>query len=596
LAGRDFHPRGCFGDFVDSFDPQRIVSPPQASPGALISLRVSLTSHLEHARESALLLTVGTVSLLGLCFWLALFLLRKNDEKNRALAEQSTYLDSVLGASKTLGIAATDEEGRVRYFNEAAATIFGSRMQDVLGRSIESIHEKWGIPQDRLSTIVERVLEQGSLQMTVRPSQAHGKQHVHVSLTHLAALGGRAFVFIAEDISLKLQEEEERQQMEAKLQQAQKMEALGRMAGGVAHDLNNVLVGVTGNAELALMDCAGNCPQRESLEQIQEAGRQAAAIVGELLTVSKGAARAHKPTSLHNVIHEVLASTRVAHVRGKKPGVHIELALDATREEINCSRSHVRASLLSLVINAIDAHTKNGTVVIETENREIAPAFAKQHDLDAQQHLLVRVRDQGPLISPSDLEKIFEPFFCKKQLSRSNTGLGLAVVWSTMRDHHGCVLARSSEKQTTFELFFPGCQPTTQPSLQQKLGDLPRGNGEQILVVDDEPTLRLVGDRMLSKLGYRVLLAENGEKALELLQQNKVDLIVLDMVMEPGINGAVTYQRALEINPEQRAIIASGYAATAEVETTLELGAHGFLEKPYTMRQLAQIVRDALDA
>ncbi len=212
-------------------------------------------------------------------------------------------------------------------------------------------------------------------------------------------------------------------------------------------------------------------------------------------------------------------------------------------------------------------------------------------------YLVLTVQDTGKGIAKNDLERIFEPFFTKKVLGRSGTGLGLAVVWNVVEDHDGKIFVKSSEKGTEFQLYFPIVQEakTISDDSENNDKDAILGNGERILVVDDEPHIRDIACQMLHFLGYKADAASSGNNAIESVRNTQFDLIVLDMLMEPGINGRQTYEEILKLNPNQQAIVASGFPETSDVKATFQLGANGFIKKPFSISQLGIAIKKALN-
>jgi len=212
------------------------------------------------------------------------------------------------------------------------------------------------------------------------------------------------------------------------------------------------------------------------------------------------------------------------------------------------------------------------------------------------EHVVLTVTDTGTGIPQEDIDRIFEPFYTKKVMGRNGTGLGLAVVWNTVEDHDGKIFVASSEKGTRFQLYFPASQEkkSSVPIKEDKPEEL-TGNNEHLLVVDDEPVLRDIACQMLQTLGYSVDSVSSGELAIKFTQETPVDLIVIDMLMEPGINGRETYEEILKITPGQKAIIVSGFSESDEVKAALQLGAGGFIKKPYSMDQLGRLVKETLD-
>jgi len=262
---------------------------------------------------------------------------------------------------------------------------------------------------------------------------------------------------------------------------------------------------------------------------------------------------------------------------------------------LNGSSTHMKNTLMNLVINASEAIEGSGTVTISTTNRYLDEPLKGYEDVRIGEYAVLSVSDDGSGISAEDLEKIFEPFYTKKVMGRSGTGLGLAVVWNSVQDHNGYIDVKSSEKGTVFELYFP----VTRDHIAEDKEDVPvaeyQGHGERILVVDDEERQREIACGMLTKLGYIAEAVSSGEEAIEYVKEHPVDLIVLDMVMPKGINGRETYEEIIKIRPGQKAIIASGYAKTKEVETAQELGAGKYIKKPYTMEKVGLAVKVELE-
>lgn len=216
-------------------------------------------------------------------------------------------------------------------------------------------------------------------------------------------------------------------------------------------------------------------------------------------------------------------------------------------------------------------------------------------DVRTGEYAVLGVSDDGSGIAPEDLERIFEPFYTKKVMGKSGTGLGLAVVWNVVQDQKGYINVKSSEKGTLFELYFPA----TREEIASEKEEVPLedylGHGEKILVVDDEERQREIACGILTKLGYTAEAVSSGEEAIEYMKENTVDLIVLDMVMPKGINGRETYQQIIKIRTGQKAVIASGYAKTKEVDIAQELGAGKYIKKPYTLEKIGVAVKKELE-
>ena len=214
--------------------------------------------------------------------------------------------------------------------------------------------------------------------------------------------------------------------------------------------------------------------------------------------------------------------------------------------------------------------------------------------MKAGHYVVLSVRDTGPGIASKDLIHIFEPFYTKKVMGKSGTGLGLAVVWNAVQDQNGKIFVESDNKGTCFRIYFPVTEKEIVRSPKNRKADNYFGNGEHILVVDDEPQLRDIASQMLQTIGYKVDSVCTGELAVKFVEENPVDLIVIDMLMEPGMNGRETYGEIIKLYPDQKAIIVSGFSESDDVKATLKLGAGAFVSKPYSVDQLGQAVKEAL--
>jgi PAS domain S-box-containing protein len=386
----------------------------------------------------------------------------------------------------------------------------------------------------------------------------------------------------------------EQKRLEAQLQQAQKMESLGLLAGGVAHDLNNVLSGIVSYPELLLLDLPEDSKLRKPIETMQESGLMAAAIVQDLLTVARGVAITKEPLNLNDLVSDYFNSPEFEKLKKFHPAVTIKANLDPDLLNIIGSHVHIRKAVMNLVSNASEAIAGSGNVIISTMNRYINRPLRGYDNVTEGEYAVLAVSDDGLGISSSDLERIFDPFYTKKVLGRSGTGLGLAVVWNVVQDHEGYIKVKSNENSTMFELYFS----ITRDEISDKALSIPikdyKGNGETILVVDDVESQREISCKMLDTLGYKTESVSSGEEAVEYLKEHTVDLILLDMIMDLGINGRETYERIIKIHPNQKAVIASGFAETDDVKEAQKLGAGQYIMKPLTLEKMGIAVRDEL--
>jgi len=399
---------------------------------------------------------------------------------------------------------------------------------------------------------------------------------------------------IVMDISERVRAEHEKEILHDKLQRSQKMESLGILAGGVAHDLNNVLSGIVSYPELILMDLPEDSKFRTPIETINESGHRAAAIVQDLLTMARGVATPKEPLNLNDIVGDYLNSPEFKKLQHFHPTVMVNTCLDTGLLNMDGSKVHIRKVVMNLVSNASEAIDDSGNVIISTMNRYLNRPQRGYDLVDIGEYVVLSVSDNGSGISSDDLERIFEPFYTKKVMGRSGTGLGLAVVWNTVQDHRGYIDVASDESGTTFELYFP----ISRAELSGNESLIPiedyKGNGETILVVDDVKSQREISCQMLEKLGYKAKAVSSGQEAVAYLKENPLDLLLLDMIMDPGISGRETYERIIKFHPNQKAIIVSGFAETDGVRETQKLGAGKYIKKPLTLEKIGLAIKDEL--
>jgi len=391
--------------------------------------------------------------------------------------------------------------------------------------------------------------------------------------------------------------EEERLALKKELQRAEKMELIGTMAGGVAHDLNNILSGLVSYPELLLMQIPSDSPLKEPISFMHDAGLRAADIVQDLLTLTRRGIPIETIINLNNVIQEYFNSP--AHQRLEKNYPRIEFKTDSETDLLNIcgSPSHISKIIMNLVINAAEAIKDKGIVTVESFNQYIDIPLSGYDTILEGDYVVLKVTDDGAGISQDDLHRIFEPFYTKKQMGRSGSGLGLSVVWNSVKDHNGYIEVNSQEGEgSIFELYFPATRKKTGHEPDDFLINDFKGRGETVLVIDDVEEQRKIAKDSLKMLGYTPLTASSGEKAVLFLQTHPIDLIILDMKMEPGIDGLETYKQILTISPTQKAIIASGFSESDRVKEALKLGAGQYIKKPYTIKKLAHALKKELNS
>ncbi|MBW1850583.1 MAG: hypothetical protein JRJ15_03980, partial [Deltaproteobacteria bacterium] len=303
---------------------------------------------------------------------------------------------------------------------------------------------------------------------------------------------------------------------ERRLQRAQKMEAIGTLAGGVAHDLNNILAGLVSYPELLLMDIPEDSPLRRPIQTIKASGDKAATIVQDLLTLARRGVGARDVVNLNHVISEYLKSPEFEKLQLYHPHVQVEPNLATDLLNISGSPVHLSKTVMNLISNAAEAMPNKGKIVISTVNQYIDFPINGYDHVSEGDYVRLTVSDSGTGISPEDMERIFEPFYTKKEMGRSGTGLGMAVVWGTVKDHNGYIDIESVEgKGTTFKIYFPMTKEKPVKDKSRLTIEDYMGSDESVLVVDDVKEQRDIATEMLTKLGYSVTAVSNGKEAVE---------------------------------------------------------------------------------
>ncbi|MEW6521600.1 MAG: ATP-binding protein [Thermodesulfobacteriota bacterium] len=389
--------------------------------------------------------------------------------------------------------------------------------------------------------------------------------------------------------------EQERRRLEIQVQRAQRMEALGTLAGGVAHDLNNILGAIISYPELILLDLPADSRIRGPLLAIQQSGQKAAAIVQDLLTMARRGVIDSTVMNLNQTVSEYLRSPEHASLQLRHPLVVFETNLAPDLLDISGSPVHLSKTVMNLVFNAAEAMPEGGRVMITTRNRYVDKPIRGYDHVQEGEYVIFTVADTGIGISARDLGRIFEPFYTKKVMGRSGTGLGMAVVWGAVKDHNGYIQVESVEGQgTTFTLYFPVTRKGRQADERDLFLEDYMGSGESILVVDDIREQRELASDMLGRLGYAVTAVASGEEAIAHMQEHRADLLLIDMIMEPGMDGLETYRRILERHPAQKAIIVSGYSETHRVREAEKLGVGAYVRKPFVLKKIGLAVKAEL--
>jgi PAS domain S-box-containing protein len=519
-------------------------------------------------------------------------------ERDQLLAERTHLAEHLrlLLESTAEGIYGTDLEGRCTFINPAGAEMLGQPPEALVGRKLHALAHQGphgGPAVSEQDCPICRACRDGRRYQSddVLLRRRDGTTFPAECASHPIVSGGALRGSVVNFLDAT-----RRQRLEEQLRQSQKMEAIGRLAGGVAHDFNNLLTAVTSNASLLLAATPEKDPRRESLLAIETAAWRAAQLTRQLLGFARRSLLWLKPLELNRSVEEVVRLLR----RTIDPRITVEMRCPPELWPVLGDSGQISQVLMNLCLNARDAMPAGGSLVLQAANVTLDDNEAEQHSGGrAGEFVRLSVSDTGHGIPPEVLPRIFEPFFTTKGVGQG-TGLGLAVVFGIIQQHQGWVECHSEvNRGTRFSIYLPrrreeaAAEPAA-AAAPGKEGAAPGRGSETILLVDDAPFLRAVGREMLQRHGYRVLVAEDGRHALEIYAgQQPIDLVILDLTM-PRLSGPDTLQELRRLNPNVRVLFTSGYSSehlgAAATEQVL-----GFIAKPYREEELVNQVRAALD-
>jgi len=512
--------------------------------------------------------------------------LKESEEKYRTQFEKT--LDAMFVADAETGILID--------CNQAGAELVGRAKSELVGKHQRILHPPEEVEGEFSRTFKEHLKEKEGQPLEAQVITKNGEiRDVSIKANMLELKGRKILQGAFRDVTEKKRAEKEKRKLEAQLQRAEKMEVVGTLAGGVAHDLNNILGGLVSVPELLLMELPEDSPLRDPILAIENSGKKAAAIVQDLLTLARRGVTTTEVSNLNDVVTDYLRSREYERLKSFHPGVKIETSLETNLLNVLGSPTHLSKTVMNLISNAAEALPNGGKITISTKNQYIDREIAGYDDVREGDYVVLSVADNGMGIALQDQQRIFEPFYTKKVMGRSGTGLGMAVVWGTVKDHNGYIELKSTEgKGTTFDLYYPVTRKEAEKekaptSIQEYMG-----HGQTILVVDDVQEQREIASMLLTKLGYSVHTVSSGEEAVEYVKTNSTDLLVLDMIMDPGIDGLDTYTKILELHPGMKAVIASGFSETDRVKEAQTLGAGQYVKKPYTLEKIGLALKTEL--
>ncbi len=522
---------------------------------------------------------------------------RELEATQRLLELKLHEIQLIIDSSPEL-IFQKDLSGRYLQVNRPFLKAFGKTPEEVVGKRDDEVfgpHEA-----DPLADHPERLAEGGPFHrtegdiLTVRGKRSVVIERFPFRDGRHRLRGLLGFVLDITDIK---RAEKERLQLQERVARAEEMEALGILAGGIAHDSNNILGGLTGYLQLVLMNFPKEHEDRPYLESAVSSIGKMSELVQDLLTLARRGVRKTEILNVNRQIEEYFQTGVHTGMMKNCSRISLETVMDESLMNIRGKPALVEKVIMNLVTNAAEAIPENGSITVRTANillEQVRQGYGLR--IEPGNYVMLEVADTGSGICPQDLPHIFEPFYTRKRMDRSGSGLGLAVVYGTVKDHKGLVEVESSPgKGSTFRIFFPAVSDPLPEEKHQPDDALPEGNGEHLLVIDDREDQRRIAHELLSRLGYTVDVASSGRDALKHLGSRKADLVLIDMVLGPGWDGLESYREILKLNPAQRAIIVSGYADPRRLEQCRSLGVRVFVRKPYSVRTLGAAVRAALE-
>ena len=513
-------------------------------------------------------------------------------EAEQRLRANEARLRSVIDTAPDT-ISLVDPEGRIRWINRPPEAMTADQVVGKTAAELVSAEHR-----STVETAIAKVFETGRPSVYEIESQdADGRSSWHETRLGPVTDGGRvsAVTLVSRDVSDRRRAEEDRRRFEIQLQQTQKLESLGVLAGGIAHDFNNILTTILGNADLALQDLPADSPARDNLRDIETASRRAADLCRQMMSYAGRGHFTFRAQDLSEVVNDIVRMLEVSISKKAVLNVHLAQGLPA----IEADATQVRQVVMNLVINASEAlEDRHGTIGISTGVMQCDAAYLSatwiKESLPEGPYVFLEVSDTGCGIPAETLPRIFDPFFTTKFDGR---GLGLASVLGIVRGHRGALLVRSEAgRGTTFRVLFPAAAAAAAPVLDTCPMDPDwRGHGT-ILLVDDEEAIRLLGRRILERLGFTVLLAANGREAVECFRRERSSIrcVILDLSM-PHMDGEEAFLALKALQPDVRVIMSSGYTEH-EVKTRFAgTGLAGFVQKPYQQRALASTLRTVLE-
>jgi PAS domain S-box-containing protein len=475
--------------------------------------------------------------------------------------------------------------GRVVYANSAAVKLFGIPLENLLSARPDELFDP--SVKNRIGKLMHRQGEETPVVIGLtRPLELDGRQIVIRSFPVKAE--SDTTILLTTDVT-------DQRNLEYQLQHVRRMDAIGNLAGGIAHNFNNLLMGIQGNVSILIQDKTAGDPSYDELAGIERCIDSGANLTRQLLSFAKGGRYSLNLVDLNDLVEK--SASMFARTR-KEIHVVQHLAEEPIMGELDSAQ--IELALMDLYVNAWHAMAGGGTLSVSTSAVDLDEAFVKPFHLVPGSYSKIDVADTGAGMDEKTIERIFEPFYTTRPMGEG-TGLGLASVFGIIKRHQGMITVDSHVGQgSTFSIYLPAARILEKPKQRDTLRvissgkPLEKGSGT-ILVVDDEDYILNADKAMLNELGYEVLLANGGKEAIRVFDENKdrIKLMILDLIM-PDLGGDVVYDRIKTVRPDIPVILSSGYSIEGQAESILKKGCDGFIQKPYNLNQLAQKIKEIL--
>jgi two-component system, cell cycle sensor histidine kinase and response regulator CckA len=519
---------------------------------------------------------------------------RYKETKERIKVERR-FLRQIIDAVPAF-IAVRDAVGCYELVNAAIANAHGTTVENMVGKTDAELH----ISVDGFGSFLNddrEVMQSKAAKYIAEEKIIYADGSAHWFSTYKAPLtddhgdGSRVLVVSMDRTHLK-DAEEEAKNLQYQLLQSQKMEAIGAMSSGMAHDFNNILMGIQGFISLLLYELSADHPHRKKLENIELYIKRGADLTRQLLGFAQGGKYDVQSTNFNDFLGKSAEMFARTH---KEIWIHKHFEEPLWKVEID--QGQMDQVFLNLFINAAQAMTEGGNLYLKTNNAVFQENDVKPIGIHEGEYVRISVTDEGVGMEKEVMDRIFEPFFTTKPKG-VGTGLGLASVYGIVKNHKGAIHAQSEKgKGTTFDIYLPACNedPQTEKGKEKEQSAIADGT-ETILIVDDEQINVAVMKEMLEMLGYHIYVAGSGQEALAIYSErgSEIDLIIMDMIM-PGIGGGRTFDYLKGINPNVKVILASGYSVNGEARSIMDRGCRDFIQKPFQLHELAGRIRKVLD-